>query len=76
MMKKKPAARLTLHEGTERSKLGKTKTNKKQQYEQKCQSHTCLGTINSSMYDSDLTTTMWSFVQWTFSKNAEAQRER
>ncbi len=30
MMKKKPAARLTLHETTERSKLGKTKTNKKQ----------------------------------------------
>jgi hypothetical protein len=35
MMKKKPTARLTLlQEATERSKLGKTKTNKKQQYEQ------------------------------------------
>jgi hypothetical protein len=32
-MKKKPAARLTLHEATERPKLGKTKTNKKQWYE-------------------------------------------
>jgi hypothetical protein len=30
MMKKKHAARLTLHEATERCKLGKTKTNKKQ----------------------------------------------
>jgi hypothetical protein len=42
MMKKKPTARLTLlQEATERSKLGKMKTNKKQknkkqQYEQKC----------------------------------------
>jgi hypothetical protein len=42
MMKKKPTARLTLlQEATERSKLGKTKTNKKQknkkqQYGQKC----------------------------------------
>jgi hypothetical protein len=36
MMKKKPTTRLTLQEATERSKLGKTKTNKKQQYEQKC----------------------------------------
>ncbi len=26
-------------------------------YEQKCQSHTCSGTINSSMYDNDLTIT-------------------
>jgi hypothetical protein len=40
---------------------GDKKQNKKQknthQYEQKCQSHTCSGTINSSMYDSDLTIT-------------------
>jgi hypothetical protein len=44
-MKKKLTARLTLlQEATERFKLGKTKMNKKQQYEQKCQSHTCSGT--------------------------------
>jgi hypothetical protein len=56
-MKKK--ARLTLpQEATERTKLGKTEQTKNtDQYEQKCQSHTCSGTINSSMYDSDLTTT-------------------
>jgi hypothetical protein len=34
-----------------------TKNENTHQYEQKCQSHTCLGTINSSMYDSDLTIT-------------------
>jgi hypothetical protein len=55
-------ARLTLpQEVTERTKQGKTETNQKQKnkhwYEQKCQSHSCSGTINSSMYDSDLTTT-------------------
>jgi hypothetical protein len=34
------------------------RTNKNtHRYEQKCQSHTCSGTINSSMYDSALTTT-------------------
>ncbi len=45
---------------TERTKLGdteQTKTKNTHRYEQKCQSHTCSGTINSSMYDSDLTTT-------------------
>jgi hypothetical protein len=48
---KKTTARLTLiQEATESYKLGKTKTNKKHGYEQKCQSHTCSGTINSSMY--------------------------
>jgi hypothetical protein len=36
-------------------KTQKTKTTRR--YEQKCQSHTCSGTIDSSMYDSDLTTT-------------------
>jgi hypothetical protein len=35
---------------------GDKKTNT-HQYEQKCQSHTCSGTINNSMYDSDLTIT-------------------
>jgi hypothetical protein len=42
---------------------GKTEQTEKKHthcYEQKCQSHTCSGTINSSMYDSDLTaTTSW-----------------
>jgi hypothetical protein len=59
--KKNPTAELTLlQEATESSNLGKKKTNRKQKtlrYEQKCQSHTCSGTINSSMYDNDLTTT-------------------
>ncbi len=35
----------------------KQKTKNTHWYEQKCQSHTCSGTINSSMYDIDLTTT-------------------
>jgi len=55
-IKKKTAARLTLpQEATERTKQGETKNKTKnaQWYEQKCQSHTCSGTINSSMYDSD-----------------------
>jgi hypothetical protein len=60
MMKK--TARLTLpQEATERTKQGKTENKRKTKnthwYEQKCQSHTCSGTINSSIYDSDLTTT-------------------
>jgi hypothetical protein len=55
---KKKTARLTLpQEATERTKLGKTeikqKTKNTHRYEQKCQSHTCSGTINSSMYDSE-----------------------
>jgi hypothetical protein len=53
-------ARLTLpQEAIERTKLGenKQKTKHTHQYEQKCQSHTCSGTINNGMYDSDLTTT-------------------
>jgi len=57
---KKKTARLTLpQEATERTKQGETKNKTKntQWYEQKCQSHTCSGTINSSMYDSDLTIT-------------------
>jgi hypothetical protein len=59
---KKKTARLTLpQEATERTKQGETKNKTKnentQQYEQNCQSHTCSGTINSSMYDSDLTIT-------------------
>jgi hypothetical protein len=38
MMKKKPTARLTLlQEATERSKLGKTKTNKKQRMNKSAQ---------------------------------------
>jgi hypothetical protein len=54
--------RLTLpQEATERTKLGKRENKQKTKnthwYEQKCQSHTCSGTINSSMYDSDLTIT-------------------
>jgi hypothetical protein len=54
---KKKTARLTLlQEATERTKQGETKNEKHTpRYEQKCQSHTCSGTINSSMYDSDLT---------------------
>jgi hypothetical protein len=59
MMKKK-TARLTLpQEATKEPNKGrqKKKTKNTHQYEQKCQSHTCLGTINSSMYDSDLTIT-------------------
>jgi len=57
---KKKTARLTLpQEATERTKQGETKNKTKntQRYERKCQSHTCSGTINSSMYDSDLTIT-------------------
>jgi hypothetical protein len=49
-------ARLTLpQEVTERSKQGETKNKTKNthRHEQKCQSHNCSGTINSSMYDSD-----------------------
>jgi len=51
---KKRTARLTLlQEATERTKQGETKTKPKtkntQRYEQKCQSHTCSGTINSSL---------------------------
>jgi hypothetical protein len=66
MMKKKPTARLTLlQEATESSKLGKTKTNTKQKKQKtkicgmnKSASLTLVqGTVNSSMYDSDLTTT-------------------
>ncbi len=34
-----------------------TKNENAYRYEQKCQSHTCSGTINSSMYDSDWTIT-------------------
>jgi hypothetical protein len=34
-----------------------TKNENAHRYEQKCQSHTCSGTINSSMYDSDWTIT-------------------
>ncbi len=57
-------ARLTLpQEAIEKTK-GKTEQTKKTHthththcYEQKWQSHTCSGTINSSMYDSDFTTT-------------------
>jgi hypothetical protein len=57
---KKKTARLRLpQEATERTKLGKTENKQKMknthQYEQKCQSHICSGTINSSMYDSDFT---------------------
>ncbi len=56
LMIKKKTARLTLpQEATERTKQGETKN--AQRYEQKCQSHTCSGTINSSMYDSDWTIT-------------------
>ncbi len=44
-----------------RDKQGMTETNKKQKnthwYEQKCESLTCSGTIKSSMYHSDFTTT-------------------
>jgi len=44
-----------------RTKRGETKNKRKtkntHRYEQKCQSHTCSGTINSSMYGSDLTIT-------------------
>jgi hypothetical protein len=60
---KKKTARLTLpQEATERTKQGETKNKTKNEkhtprYEQKCQSHTCSETINSSMYDSDLTIT-------------------
>jgi hypothetical protein len=60
---KEKTARLTLHqEATERTKQGETKNKTKNEkhtprYEQKCQSHTCSRTINSSMYDSDLTIT-------------------
>jgi hypothetical protein len=56
-------ARLTLPQAAaiERTKLEKTeqtnKTENTHPYEQKCESHTCSGTINSSMYESDLTTT-------------------
>jgi hypothetical protein len=60
LMIKKKTARLTLpQEATERTKQGETKNKTKntQRYEQKCQSHTCSGTINSNMYDSDLTIT-------------------
>ncbi len=55
---KKKRARLTLpQEAIEKTKQGKTEQTKNtHQYEQKWQSHTCSGT-NSSMYDSDLTTT-------------------
>jgi hypothetical protein len=60
MMKKKPTPRLTLlQEATGRVQTRKDKNKQKTKnllYEQKFQSHTCLGTINSSMYDSDLTT--------------------
>ncbi len=35
----------------------KNKKQKTHWYEQKCQFHTCSGTINSSMYDSGLTIT-------------------
>ncbi len=56
---KKKTTRLTLpQEATERTKQGETKNEKHTpRYEQKCQSHTCSETINSSMYDSDLTIT-------------------
>jgi hypothetical protein len=55
---KKKTARLTIpQEATERTKQGdkkkKQKTKNTHRYEQKCQSHTCSGTINSSMYDSE-----------------------
>ncbi len=42
---------------TEPNKGRKKQTKNTHWYEQKCQSHTCSGTINSSMYDRDLTTT-------------------
>jgi hypothetical protein len=41
-----------------RSKKEKTQ----KQYEQQCQSHTCSGTINSSMYDSDFSITTFSLT--------------
>jgi hypothetical protein len=59
---KEKTARLTLPQSAaiERTKLEKTeqtnKTENTHPYEQKCESHTCSGTINSSMYESDLTT--------------------
>jgi hypothetical protein len=58
MIKKKTARLTLLQEATERTKTRgdkktKQKTKNRQRYEQKCQSHTCSGTINSSMYDSE-----------------------
>jgi hypothetical protein len=60
-MKKKQQGLTLPQEATERTNQGETKNKRKtkntHRYEQKCQSHTCSGTINSSMYDSDLTIT-------------------
>jgi hypothetical protein len=47
----------TRKEKTNKNKNKEKTRNKKQLYEQYCQSHTCSGTINSSICDSDLTTT-------------------
>jgi hypothetical protein len=38
------------------------KNNKSKQYEQKCQSLTCSGTINSNMYDTNLSITTYSLT--------------
>ncbi len=61
MMKEKVARLTPPHEAIERIKQGQIKQNKKQKthlgLDKKCKSHVCMGTINSNMYDSDLTTT-------------------
>jgi hypothetical protein len=47
----------TSSESHRKNQTRKDRTKDTNRYEQKCQSHTCSGTINSSIYDSDLTTT-------------------
>jgi hypothetical protein len=48
-----------------REDRNKQKTKNTHRYEQKCESHTCSGTINSSMYDRDnFPTDFISSLQW------------
>ncbi len=62
---RKGKARLTVQPAIENSKEGKTKQRTKdqeikttwKQYEQQCQSHTCPGTINSSIYHTEFSIT-------------------